>query len=159
MFAVAFFVAGCGQGGAIVASDGGADSAARVVEAGGEASVVDNYLGSWMVAGTQMLDCAGQEQTVENSGTLEISAGTASDLTVSADCSYPFNVENGVAQLVSGQACASTIGTFTATYQTWTILTTDGQTGGLVAAGTETGTTQSGVAYSCIFTEQATLTR
>jgi hypothetical protein len=156
-WASAGVVAGCGQG-QVSAGDAGADSAlVAPADASGEAATLNNYLGSWTVQGTQIQDCAGQAQTVDNSGSLDIEVGTASDLLVTGTCIYPFDIENGAAEMVGVHSCVSY--GFTITYQSWTILTTDGQTGVLVAAGRETETTSGEVAYSCLITEEGTLSR
>jgi hypothetical protein len=156
-WAGAVLVAGCGQGGVAV-GDAGEDSAlVAAADAIGDAATLNNYLGSWTVQGTQIQDCAGQAQTVDDSGSLDIEMGTASDLLVTGTCIYPFDIEDGAAEMVGTHSCVSYA--FTVTYQSWTILTTDGQSGVLVAAGQETEITQGGVAYSCLFTEEGTLSR
>lgn len=72
-------------------------------------------------------------------------------------CIYPFDIESGTAEIVGIHSCVSY--DFTVTYQSWTILTTDGQSGVLVAAGQETQTTPGEAAYTCLFAEEGTLSR
>jgi hypothetical protein len=153
----AVVIAGCGQGQASPGDAGGDTALIAPADASGEAATLNNYLGSWTVQGTQIQDCDGQQQTVANSGSLEIEVGTASDLLVTGTCLYPFDIENRAAEMVGVHSCVSD--GFTITFQSWTILTTDGQTGVLVAAGQETETTPGEVAYSCLITEEGTLSR
>jgi hypothetical protein len=155
-WAGAVVLAGCGQQ-ASAGAAGGDSAVVAPADASGDAAVLNNYLGSWTVQGTQIQDCAGQEQTVDDAGSLDIEVGTASDLLVTGTCVYPFDIEEGAAELVGVHSCVST--GFTVTYQSWTILTVDGQTGVLVAAGQETEATLDGVAYTCLFTEQGALSR
>jgi len=74
-WAITALTAGCGQG-QTAAGDAGQDALVIPADATRDAAILNNYLGSWTVQGTQIQDCGGPAQTVANSGSLVIERGT-----------------------------------------------------------------------------------
>lgn len=75
-----------------------------------------SFIGTWHASGTQTLDCSGSKMTSTIDGSVAISAGKDSDLTVErSGCTVKLNVSGDRATYVAGQKCPVSVSGITGT--------------------------------------------
>jgi hypothetical protein len=148
---------GCNKGSS--SSDGAAQDAVSVGDS--LAAQVAAFTGSWQIAGTLLTTCPGGQSSSDVNDTITISPGTTSDLLVTLDCTFLFDVTSpGVASIRADQPCAVASPPAMLTYTSWTIRTANGVTGSWTSSGSETSVDPLlGTSLTCSFSEQINLTR
>jgi hypothetical protein len=139
---------------------------------GGSSNNVGKYVGIWTYSsGTETTTCPDFNPSTDTSqltGSVTITAGSSADLVTSDNtaCVLKFDLDkSGVAQVLPGQSCPSTIsfadgstGTLTLTPQTWMLSMSSPTV--LSSSGSGTASVQTGGAiYPCMFSVTSVLSK